>query len=366
MTQLQSQHVKRFVKSLIQSPHAAAEPISRDAVVWAYRPFLDRQPESAAVVDEKFSRVQSTQELRREFLQSGEYRQNHPPVAIPAMTGHEPPQAIEEIHDEAGCRPSSAISRRCGSTWARPSRTGRCSPQIGSSRPTSPARCTSSTSRVNTTSSVCGKRSSGTGSILRISLLPGIRLRAGRVSAGWPNASTRCTAWTSPPLTWKWRSGPWRVWRCGMFSCIKSTRRDIEGLPKADVIYSVIVLQHNPPPIMAIIVRQFMKGLNPGGVAYFQLPTYRAGLSVQCAGVPGLCPVAAGDRNALPAAKGGVRDRPARELHCPRGARRCVDRQPAEGDLQHVCDSKVPSRLSCLRSVRPTELAGRSRCRRVR
>jgi len=44
-----------------------------------------------------------------------------------------------------------------------------------------------------------------------------------------------------------------------------------------DLIYSVIVLQHNPPPIIHRVIVQFMRALNPGGIAFFQLPTYKEG-----------------------------------------------------------------------------------------
>src|SRR5208283_3395098 len=51
----------------------------------------------------------------------------------------------------------------------------------------------------------------------------------------------------------------------------------VSNLERADLVYSVIVLQHNPPPIIRLIVRAFLKALNPGGAAYFQVPTYRGG-----------------------------------------------------------------------------------------
>jgi SAM-dependent methyltransferase len=51
--------------------------------------------------------------------------------------------------------------------------------------------------------------------------------------------------------------------------------RDLENLPKVDLVYSIMVLQHNPPPIIAAIIRQFMRALNRGGIAFFQVPTYR-------------------------------------------------------------------------------------------
>jgi SAM-dependent methyltransferase len=44
-----------------------------------------------------------------------------------------------------------------------------------------------------------------------------------------------------------------------------------------DVWFSRIVLQHNPPPIMTLILRRALELLAPGGVAVFQVPTYAGG-----------------------------------------------------------------------------------------
>lgn len=41
-----------------------------------------------------------------------------------------------------------------------------------------------------------------------------------------------------------------------------------------DFLYSVIVLQHNPPPVICAILDILLGKLNPGGIALFQLPTY--------------------------------------------------------------------------------------------
>jgi hypothetical protein len=35
------------------------------------------------------------------------------------------------------------------------------------------------------------------------------------------------------------------------------------------------VLQHNPPPLIAALLTRLLNKLRPGGVAYFQVPTYR-------------------------------------------------------------------------------------------
>jgi len=51
----------------------------------------------------------------------------------------------------------------------------------------------------------------------------------------------------------------------------------LSDLQNLDAIYSLITLQHNPPPVMVWILRQLLSHLRTGGVAYFQLPTYRNG-----------------------------------------------------------------------------------------
>jgi SAM-dependent methyltransferase len=51
----------------------------------------------------------------------------------------------------------------------------------------------------------------------------------------------------------------------------------VETIPVYDAIYSRIVLQHNSPPVMAWLLEKLLTRLNPGGIAYFQIPTYRLG-----------------------------------------------------------------------------------------
>ena len=53
--------------------------------------------------------------------------------------------------------------------------------------------------------------------------------------------------------------------------------KDVATLGAYDVLYSRIVLQHNPPPVMARILADLLAQLRPGGIAFFQVPTYQAG-----------------------------------------------------------------------------------------
>ena len=49
---------------------------------------------------------------------------------------------------------------------------------------------------------------------------------------------------------------------------------DIDGAADIDAVFSVIVLQHNPPPAAVAILTRLLRRLRSGGVAYFQVPTH--------------------------------------------------------------------------------------------
>jgi SAM-dependent methyltransferase len=51
------------------------------------------------------------------------------------------------------------------------------------------------------------------------------------------------------------------------------------AIEPCDFFYSVIVLQHNPPPVILALIRNALKALKHGGIAMFQVPTYIAGYS---------------------------------------------------------------------------------------
>jgi SAM-dependent methyltransferase len=54
---------------------------------------------------------------------------------------------------------------------------------------------------------------------------------------------------------------------------------DVLAMPEVDLILSIIVLQHNPPPLIGFLVDTFLSRLSSGGTAVFQVPTYIAGYS---------------------------------------------------------------------------------------
>ncbi len=53
----------------------------------------------------------------------------------------------------------------------------------------------------------------------------------------------------------------------------------ISDIASFDYFFSVIVLQHNPPPVIKSLLGAILRKMNSGGLAYFQVPTYRLGYS---------------------------------------------------------------------------------------
>ncbi|MGH6769327.1 MAG: class I SAM-dependent methyltransferase [Xanthobacteraceae bacterium] len=51
---------------------------------------------------------------------------------------------------------------------------------------------------------------------------------------------------------------------------------DFESLPECDLMFSEIVLHHNPPPVQLAILRHLAGKLSPGGFCLFQAATYIA------------------------------------------------------------------------------------------
>ena len=66
--------------------------------------------------------------------------------------------------------------------------------------------------------------------------------------------------------------------KCGNVELRHLTRlAELDALPQLDFFLTLIVLQHNPPPVIGALLRGILSRLKPGGIAYFQVPTYRLG-----------------------------------------------------------------------------------------
>jgi FkbM family methyltransferase len=60
--------------------------LSRDHVLWAYRLFLDREPESEKILTNQLAEIETTEQLRYKFCSSQEFRQKNPMLSPGAVT----------------------------------------------------------------------------------------------------------------------------------------------------------------------------------------------------------------------------------------------------------------------------------------
>lgn len=51
------------------------------------------------------------------------------------------------------------------------------------------------------------------------------------------------------------------------------SKEALKQMPQVDLFYTRIVLQHNPPPIIELLLNMLLRTLKPGGVGIFQVPT---------------------------------------------------------------------------------------------
>lgn len=56
--------------------------LTREHVIWGYRLFLDREPESDFVIDEKVATTRGTRQLRANFMLSPEFGENNPELTL--------------------------------------------------------------------------------------------------------------------------------------------------------------------------------------------------------------------------------------------------------------------------------------------
>ncbi len=253
--------------------------ITPEAVAWAYRLFLDREAENRQVIDDKVKRFTTTRELRNEFFHADEFLQKNPGLHSPTLSGFEPRMSIEEMISQPE---QVALFMHIQETWQR----------LGE---TEPYWSVLTADQFRQTHIQNGKEAfynSGQADVDRIlktldrNGIDSAFLKScleygcglGRVTRWLANKFETVVACDISQPHLKIAHSYLADEGISNTSLIHIRHvDDIFSLPRVDLIYSVIVLQHNPPPLIALIIKQFVTSLNPGGVALFQVPTYRVG-----------------------------------------------------------------------------------------
>jgi 2-polyprenyl-3-methyl-5-hydroxy-6-metoxy-1,4-benzoquinol methylase len=262
-------------------PAGLPRRLSEEAGLWGYRLFLDREPESPAVVREKVRTNATTRDLRRDFVNAEEFKLKNPGLFPRVFSGYEAPLSIEDAcSDEDMTRLFQHVQgtwRLLGEAepfWSVMTLDSFLAERIGETRAVFYAIGDKETDRIVRTLErnrvdprglrTCLDFGCGVGR-----LLPSLASRFERVWAY--DISDAHLEIARRHLS---ESGIHHV----DFSTVTAIE-DLNALQRTDLLVSVIVLQHNPPPVTAYMVRRLLRSLNPGGVAYLQVLTYREGYS---------------------------------------------------------------------------------------
>jgi len=252
-----------------------------DAIVWAYRLFLDREPESTATVEKLVAEHLSSTDIRRRFMGSPEYRQRIGTGARPSLSGREPPMRIDAVDDPAQV---ARLLDHIAKTW-----TG-----FGETEPHFSVITDEKFKAARLDANRDAFHASGKDSVDRLDAAlarAGVGPRNDAVCFELGCGVGRVTAWLARRFA--------RVIATDISASHLALARAhleaqgaanvelhrlaavdaIDALPAFDLFFSVIVLQHNPPPVIRAILERVFARLGPGGLAYFQVPTYRADYS---------------------------------------------------------------------------------------
>ena len=269
--------LKRLFKRAVERSSGGRQ-VDEETVTWAYRLFLDRET-NAEEARQTATQFRNTAELRAYFTSSAEFRDKSAGLYAPALTGIEPALDIDYDPPESDLQ---ALFHHVQTTWQK----------LGEEAPhwsvISAERFRPENFEANKdVFFASGKRD--TDRILNTLARNGIDRAKLKSCAEYGCGVGRVTQWLAGEFETVYGCDISRshlgLARESLDAAGKAnvqlvhirTIEDIKALPKVDLVYSVIVLQHNPPPIIRLIVESFMRALNPGGVALFQVPTYRAG-----------------------------------------------------------------------------------------
>lgn len=254
-----------------------SEKTTREAVIWAYRLLLAREPESADVVAEHLENSPELMTLRDVFIGSSEFHALAPAKLKPLLQGEEPVRVVETGGDPVLLR---RLFEHVNRSWQHlgetdpywsvitaPEYRGRPSPEhiarFFASGAAEADRLQKALARIGLRldgKGRCLEYGCGLGRVTR-HLAPHFAHTVGVDISSAHLVLARQLAEADHVQGIEWRQ--------------LESLDHLSTLPEADFIYSVIVLQHNPPPVIDRVLTTFAQLLKPGGIAYFQVPTYR-------------------------------------------------------------------------------------------
>lgn len=251
--------------------------ISREEVIWAYRMFFGREPESDDVIEKQMV-TRNIADLRNQFIASREFRASN---SILEVGRHRDVQAIK-VETTATAEDLSYMASNIAREWRN----------FGQTEPHWSVLTGEQFRAENIENNIDDLYVSGDQEVSYI-------MSAVKRSGAWKNDGVRAldfgcgvgrlTLALAPHVSHitgidispaHLQHAVSRAEEMGVtnvsFQPIE-TIYEIELLSGFDLIISLIVLQHNPPPVMVELLRMLLSRLNEGGTAVLQMPTYIVG-----------------------------------------------------------------------------------------
>ncbi len=284
-------------------------PLTPDTVALAYRLLLGREPENQAVLDQFCGSVRDLAQLRQVFLDSPEFRQR-----MAATLDKSQPQVrqrhpfhLPQMPVELDATPAELVQmldrvkaawERFGDTepyWSVVTQPMYRMEQIEAHRKSFYHSGKYSCDLFLAALRRCGINPAELGSCLEVGC--GVGRVTRYLAEAFPRliAADVSGAHLGYAREWLQQEGlsnvEWRHW---------TDPAALQQLPAVDVVFSLITLQHNPPPVMAWMLRALLAALNHGGVAYLQLPTYSSGYLFEVKRYLNMSPQASMEMHFLP------------------------------------------------------------------
>lgn len=256
-----------------------SRPIDEETVRWAYRLFLNREPESEDAVRFHVTTSGTIGELRRGFIGSEEFQNQLGAVARPSMTGAEKALDIELVEEPAQLQPlfdhiaqSWSHMGETDAHWSVLTNEGFHAESIDANRDVFYATADEDIRRFRAT-------------LARNGLDLPAQARCLEIGCGVGRITRRLAEHCAEVVGIDVSPGHLRFAREhldgeGVRNVeLRQLKRidELTAVGPIDVFFTAIVLQHNPPPVIAAILDRVFAQLKPGGIAYFQLPTYEQG-----------------------------------------------------------------------------------------
>lgn len=261
-----------------------AEELSAEAVAWAFRVLLDRDPRNGAEISDMQRAHAGMVALRRNLIRTAEFKTRNKDLPWLTFSPNEPAMLVE-LNSSAADR--KALLAHIQSSWEH----------LGATEPHWSVLTAEQYKQKNIDQNEDAFYQTGIANVdsLRQTLTRnGIDPASLRTCLEYGCGLGRVTRWLAERFdtVHGYDISRAHLEAAGRYLTGKGIGNvvlhhvkdltDVECMERVDLVYSVIVLQHNPPPVIAMIVRSLLAALNPGGVAFFQVPTYQRGYRFSC------------------------------------------------------------------------------------